>query len=75
MNQKEFCNEIAVELADWKARLYNIISHVETLPALDRGYFNADTNTIRALISEIEEKMKDLKEECRADPGEIAKAA
>lgn len=66
---------MAVELADWKARLYGIISHVETLPALDRGYFNADINAIRALIGEIEEKLKDLKGECRADLGETTKAA
>jgi len=67
MDMKEFCNDLSKELAGWKARLYDIISHVETLPALDRQYFAPDVNALRAVISDIEDRMRNLKVECPVD--------
>jgi hypothetical protein len=75
MDMKEFCNDLSKELAGWKARLYDIISHVETLPALDRQYFAPDVNALRALISEIEDRARSLKVECPVDFSPAAKAA
>jgi hypothetical protein len=67
MDIKELCGNLSVELSGWKARMYDIISHVETLPALDRQYFAPDVNALRALISEIEDSIRKLRVECRAD--------
>lgn len=75
METKEFCDSISMELAGWKARLYDIISHVETLPALDRRYFNPDVNALRALINDIEDSIRKLKLECPVDVGAVRKAA
>lgn len=75
MNAIEFCNDISIELGGWKARLYDIISHVETLPALDRQYFSPDVNALRALISEIEDNIRKMKKECPVDAGIAARAA
>jgi hypothetical protein len=67
MNIKEFCNDMSTELAGWKAKMYDIISHVETLPALDRQYFAPDVNALRALISEIEDSVRKIRLECPVD--------
>jgi hypothetical protein len=67
MKMREFCNTLSTELADWRARLYGVISHVETLPALDRQYFAPDVSALRALISEIEDSVRELKTECPVD--------
>ena len=67
MDMKEFCNDLSKELAGWKARLYDVISHVETLPALDRQYFAPDVNVLRAVISAIEDRARSLKVECPVD--------
>jgi len=67
MDIKDFCNSMSTELAGWRARLYDVISHVETLPALDRQYFAPDVNALRALINEIEDKARMLKVECPVD--------
>jgi hypothetical protein len=67
MDIREFCNAMSAELAGWKAKMYDIISHVETLPALDRQYFATDVNILRALISEIEDSVKRLRVECPVD--------
>jgi hypothetical protein len=75
MVTKEFCHTMITELAGWRDRLYGIISHVETLPALDRQYFSPDVNALRALISEIEDSIRTLKVECQADFSTAAKAA
>jgi len=64
---KVFCNAMSTELAGWKAKMYDIISHVETLPALDRQYFSPDVNALRALISEIEDSIRNMKVECPVD--------
>ena len=75
MDIKDFCNSMSSELAGWRARLYDIISHVETLPALDRQYFAPDVNALRALISEIEDRARTLKVECPVDFSAAARAA
>jgi hypothetical protein len=75
MDSKDYCNTISTELAGWKARLYDIISHVETLPAFDRQYFAPDVNALRALISEIEDRARTLKVECPVDFSAASKAA
>lgn len=67
MDIKEFCNAMSTDLTGWKAKMYDIISHVEILPALDRQYFAPDVNTLRALISEIEDSVKKLRVECPVD--------
>ncbi len=67
MDMREFCNTRSIELAGWKAKMYDIISHVETLPDLDRRYFAPDVNTLRALISEIEDSARKIRTECPVD--------
>ena len=64
MDMKVFCNAMSTELAGWKAKMYDIISHVETLPTFDRQYFSPDVNALRALISEIEDSIRNMKVEC-----------
>lgn len=64
MDIRELCNSLSVDLADWRARMYDIISHVETLPALDRQYFAPDVSALRAMISEIDNEVRKLKTEC-----------
>ena len=75
MDIKKFCNGMSTELAGWRARLYDVISHVETLPTLDRQYFAPDVNALRALISEIEDRARALKVECPVDFSAASKAA
>jgi hypothetical protein len=75
METKEFCHTMITEFAGWRDRLYGVISHVETLPALDRQYFSSDVNVLRALISEIEDNIRALKLECQRDFSTAAKAA
>ena len=75
MDIKGFCNGMSTEIAGWKARLYDIISHVETLPALDRQFFAPDINALRALISEIEDRARTLKVDCPVDFSTVSKAA
>jgi hypothetical protein len=64
MDVKELCTGLSAELSGWKARMYGIIGHVETLPVLDRSYFSPDVNALRAIISEIEDTMRQLAREC-----------
>jgi len=67
MDMREFCNTRSIELAGWKAKMYDIISHVETLPDLDRRYFAPDVNALKALISEIEDSARKIRTECPVD--------
>ena len=68
MNAKEFCGGLSFELAGWKDRMYGIIGHVETLPALDRQYFSPDVNALRVIISEVEDSIRRLQTECPRGP-------
>ena len=64
MDLREFCSALNIDLTTWRARIYDIISHVETLPELDRQYFGPDINALRAMLSEIENDVKKLKTQC-----------
>jgi len=67
METREFCRTMTADLSGWKEKMHGIISHVETLPALDRGYFSPDVNILRALISEIDDSMKQVRFDCPSD--------
>jgi len=69
MDSRTFCNTLSIELAGWRAKMYDIISHVETLPPLDRQHVAPDVNTLRALIGEIDDSLRELKTECPVDFG------
>ena len=67
MENREFCKSISADIAGWRAKMYDIIGHVETLPSLDRQYFAPDMNALRAMISEMDDSVRSLKTECPVD--------
>jgi len=71
---EEFCHMLRAELSGWKAKLYDIIGHVQTLPALDRQYFSPDINALRVIIGEIEKSIRELKVECSVDTNAVSVA-
>ncbi len=64
MDIREFCGALSTDLAGWRSMLYGIISHVETLPELDRRYFAPDVSALRAMIDEIETDVRKISKEC-----------
>ena len=66
---KNFCNTLTIELASWRAKMYDVISHVETLPPSDRQHVAPDINVLRAVISEIDDSLRELKGDCPVDFG------
>jgi hypothetical protein len=75
MDIKKICNGMSAELAGWKTKLYDVISHGETLSGLDRQYFAPDINSLRALISVIEDRALAFKVKCPVDFSVASKAA
>ena len=67
MDMRIFCSTLSIELASWREKMYGIISHVETLPPLDRQHVAPDINTLHALISEIDDSLKAIKTSCPLD--------
>ena len=64
MDMRRFCNTLSIELSSWRSKLYDVISHVETLPPSDRQHVAPDINTLRALISEIDDSLREMKTDC-----------
>jgi hypothetical protein len=64
MDLREFCSALNIDLTAWRARIYDIINHVETLPELDRRYFAPDISVLRAMLNEIESDVKKIKTQC-----------
>lgn len=75
MKAMEFCRGLSTQIAGWRDRMYGIIGHVETLPALDRQYFSSDISALRAIISEIEDSIRQLRSDCPMEPADTSAKA
>ncbi len=64
MDMKEYCSSIGASLSDWRANMYDLLEHVETLPAYDRHFFAPDVSRIRSIIAGIEDTLQELKTLC-----------
>ena len=67
MDAIDFCKGIEMELTAWKAKVYDAIRKVETLSSGDREKVLPNIQDINMIVTELEEKIESLKNECPAD--------
>jgi hypothetical protein len=64
MEQQEFCDMMGIELAGWKAKLYDIVRKIDKLGTGDRGQVLSNVQDMHMLVEDMESRIRQLEKEC-----------
>jgi len=64
MEIKEYCKYVDTELTMWKARLYDVMRKIETLPSGNKQRMHDEVNGLNIVMAELEERIDKLRSEC-----------
>ncbi len=69
MELKDFCKGLEHELTGWKAKLFDMQRKIDTLPSADKQRMMANTEDLRMLVVEVDDRIDRLRTECPTDWG------
>jgi len=67
MELKDFCKGLEHELTGWKAKLFDMQRKIDTLPSADKQRMLANTEDLRMLVVEVDDRIDRLRTECPTD--------
>ena len=67
MDVESYCDNVAIELAGWKAKIYDIMRKLDKLPSGDKGKLLGNINDLHVLVEEIEDRIDRLRNQCPSD--------
>ena len=67
MDVNSYCDNLAIELTGWKAKIYDIIRKLDKLPSGDKGKILGQVNDLHVLVEEMDDRIERLKNQCPED--------
>ena len=67
MDVESYCDNVAIELAGWKDKIYDIMRKLDKLPSGDKGKLLGNINDLHVLVEEIEDRIDRLRNQCPSD--------
>jgi len=67
MEVKDYCNGVEIELTVWKARLYDLLRRLSKVPEGERKELHASMEDMHKIISDLNERIEQLRNECPAE--------
>jgi hypothetical protein len=64
MEIKDYCKGVDMELTLWKARLYDVINHIEQLPTGKKQRMYEEINGLHMVMADLDERIEKLRKEC-----------
>ena len=64
MHVRDYCDNVASELTDWKARMYDVMRKLETVPSADKEKVVPYLNDIHMILKSLDDRIAQLKTEC-----------
>lgn len=64
MEIKDYCRYVDSELTIWKARLYDVISKMDSLPTDKKQRMFEEVNGLHIVVSDLENRIEKLRKEC-----------
>ncbi len=64
MDLKDYCGSVEAELIGWKAKMYDIVRKIDQLGTEARGKMLANVEDLHIYISELEQRIQELRTEC-----------
>jgi len=69
MKAKNCCKTMEMELTGWKAIVYDIARKMEKLPSGDRQKIQPNIEDLHILISEMDERIEQIRDNCTPETG------
>jgi hypothetical protein len=67
MDVESYCDNLTIELTEWKAKIYDITRKLDKLPSGDKGKILGHVNDLHMLVEEIEDRIERLRNQCPSD--------
>ena len=67
MDVKSYCDSIVIELASWKAKLYDVMRKSETMDNEGKEKIAPMMQELNSMVDELNQRMQYLEKECPAD--------
>lgn len=64
MDVKSYCDNLAIELTGWKAKVYDIVRKLDKMPSGDKEKVVPEVNELHMIIEELDDRVDRLKAEC-----------
>lgn len=64
MDVMDYCNNVGIELTAWKAKLYDMIRKIDSLPSGDKEKMLGSVGDLHNVVTELEDRINSLKNEC-----------
>jgi hypothetical protein len=67
MHVRDYCDNVSSELTVWKAKMYDVMKKLETLPSGDKEKVVPYLNDIHMILESLNDRIVQLKTECPVD--------
>lgn len=64
MEIKDYCNNVQMELNNWKARLYDVMRKVDKLSTGEKQHMFENIEDVHILMTELNDRIEKLRTEC-----------
>jgi predicted nuclease with TOPRIM domain len=64
MEVKDYCNNVQMELNNWKARLYDIIRKIDQIPTGEKQKMHDEIESLHMIVTELEDRIDNLRTNC-----------
>ena len=73
MDVQDYCKSMETEMTAWKAKLYDVMSKVDSLGSAEKEKILPNVEDLRMLLGEMEDRVETLKTECPSDWSPVKK--
>ncbi len=64
MDVTDYCNNVTVELAGWKAKMYDLAKKLDKVPTGSKEKVVNEVNELHMIIEELGDRIERLRKEC-----------
>ena len=64
MKVKDYCQNVDMELTGWKAKIYNVMRQMDTLPTSDKQRMYEQVNGLHIIMTELDDRIDELRTSC-----------
>lgn len=64
MDVTDYCKTLDIELTSWKAKLYNVMRQMDSLPTSDKQRMYEKVNAINIVMTELDDRIEELRKSC-----------
>ena len=64
MDVKDYCSNLTIELAGWKAKVYDVVRKLDKMSTGDKEKVVPEVNELHIILDELSDRIEKLTKEC-----------